>query len=99
MAPPLQLERCRTTRQWRLFERVPEILHGGDPCFVPPFPGQVMKLRIPRHPFQGDGSLAAYVALCRGRPVGRARKDCPVVQTLRGGLAAKRNCVHRTLCA
>ena len=71
MPPSVRLEPCRTTRQWRLFERVPEILHGDDTSFVPPFPGQVMKLRSPRHPFRREGSLRAYLALSGGRPVGR----------------------------
>jgi hypothetical protein len=67
----LRLESCHTARQWRLFERVPEILHGHDPCFVPPFPGEVAKLRSSRHPFHRDGSVRAYVAFADGRPVGR----------------------------
>ena len=71
MPASVRIEPCRTTRQWRLFERVPEILHGDDASFVPPFPGQVMKLRSPRHPFQREGSLRAYLALSGGRPVGR----------------------------
>lgn len=71
LPPSLHLQPCRTTREWRLFERVPEILHGGDPNFVPPFPGEVMKLRSPDHSFHLDGSLQAYVALRDGRPVGR----------------------------
>ena len=71
MSPPVRLEPCRTARDWRLFERVPEILHGGDPCLVPPFPGQVAKLRRQDHPFRRDGTIAAYVAFCGRRPVGR----------------------------
>lgn len=71
MPASVRLESCRTTRQWRLFERVPEILHGGDASFVPPFPGHVMKLRSLRHPFRREGSLRAYLAFSGGRPVGR----------------------------
>ena len=71
MPTSVRIEPCRTTRQWRLFERVPEILHGDDKFFVPPVPGQVMKLRSPRHPFLKEGSLRAYLALSEGRLVGR----------------------------
>ena len=71
MSPPVRLEPCRSARDWRLFERVPELLHGADPCFVPPFPGQVAKLRKPGHPFHLDGSLTPYVAFSGRRPVGR----------------------------
>ena len=69
--PPLHLEPCRSARQWRLFERVPELLHGTDACFVPPFPGQVTKLRGAWYPFRRDGTLRPYVAFRNGRPVGR----------------------------
>ena len=71
MPASVRIEPCRTTRQWRLFERVPEILHGHDASFVPPFPGQVMKLRSPGHRFQREGSIRAYLALAGGTPVGR----------------------------
>ena len=71
MPASVRIEPCRTTRQWRTFERVPEMLHGDDPSFVPPFPGQVMKLRSPRHRFLREGSLQAYLAFSEGRPVGR----------------------------
>jgi hypothetical protein len=67
----LHLHPCASARDWRLFERLPEILHGSDPAFVPPFPGEVMKLRSPRHPFHLDGALQPWVALEDGRPVGR----------------------------
>ncbi len=71
MPASLHLQPCRTARQSRVFERVPEILHGDDPNFVPPFPGQVMKLRGPNHPFHLDGSLQAHVAYRAGTVVGR----------------------------
>jgi hypothetical protein len=67
----VHLHPCASAGDWRLFERLPEILHGSDPAYVPPFPGDVMKLRKPSHPFHLDGSLTPYVALEGGRPVGR----------------------------
>jgi hypothetical protein len=67
----LHLHPCASARDWRLFERLPEILHGSDPVWVPPFPGDVMKLRKRSHPFHLDGELTPWVAF-RGRvPVGR----------------------------
>ena len=71
MSPPLVIARCTSARDWRRFETLPERLHGADPAYVPPFPGDVMKLRKPEHPFHLDGHLTAYVATRAGRPVGR----------------------------
>lgn len=71
MPASLRLHPCASAGDWRLFERVPEILHGSDPAWIPPFPGDVMKLRRADHPFRLDGSLTPYVALAGGRPVGR----------------------------
>ena len=71
MPSSLDIKLCRTGRDWRLFERIPEILHGDDPAFVPPVPGEVSKLRGRRHGFHADGALRAWVALRDGRPAGR----------------------------
>lgn len=71
MDPSLQLKPCAGASDWRRFERLPEILHGSDPAYVPPFPGDVMKLERARHPFRLDGELKPYLALRDGRPVGR----------------------------
>ncbi len=70
-AGEITLRRCRSARDWRLFERVPEILHGDDPLFVPPVPGDTAGLRKPDHVFHGIGSLRSYVAFRDGEPVGR----------------------------
>lgn len=71
MAQPLEIRQCRTARDWRLFERVPERIHGSDPVFVPPIPGDVAGLRKPSHVFHRSGSIRAYLALRGGVPVGR----------------------------
>lgn len=63
---------CRTRREWRLFEQVPEILHGRDAAFVPPIPGELSKLGRPgAHPFHRMGSLQGYLAFRDGVPAGR----------------------------
>lgn len=67
----MDLKRCRTRGDWRLFERVPELLHGDDSSFVPPIPGDVAALGGTRHPFHGLGTLRAYVAFRGGTAVGR----------------------------
>ena len=67
----LDIRRCRTARDWRLFERIPELLHGDDPAFVPPIPGEVAKLRGRGHIFHLSGTLRAYVAFRARTPVGR----------------------------
>ena len=71
MSQSVLLHPCASTPDWRLFERLPEILHGSDPAYVPPFPGDVAKLRKPTHPFHLDGTMTPYVAFQDGRPVGR----------------------------
>ena len=71
MRQTLRIRRCRTPREWRLFERIPELLHGDDPVFVPPIPGEVAKLRGRGHVFHLSGTLRAYVAFRGGAPVGR----------------------------
>ena len=72
MTQTLEIKRCRTSRDWRLFESIPEVLHGDDPVLVPPIPGQVAKLGERGHVFHGSGTLRAYVAFRGGAPVGRA---------------------------
>lgn len=67
----MDIRLCRSRGEWRLFERIPEILHGGDPAFVPPIPGDVAKLGGRRHGFRAHGTLRGWVARRGGRPVGR----------------------------
>ena len=35
---------CRTQKEQRLFEKLPEIFHGRDQAFIPPFPGSIVRL-------------------------------------------------------
>lgn len=67
----LDLRPCRRRRDWRLFERLPEILHASDPAFVPPIPGEVAKVGGRGHIFSEAGTLTGYLAFREGRPVGR----------------------------
>ncbi len=62
------LRPCRTRGDWRLFERVPELLHGRLDPFIPPLPGSVSGLRKPRHPFHVHGEIRPFLAF-RGREV------------------------------
>jgi hypothetical protein len=63
---------CRTQREERLFERVPEVLHGTDPAFIPPFPGSIVKYLSPKSPFNRlYGEIYPFLAWRDGRPVGR----------------------------
>ena len=71
MPHSLDVRACRSRADWRLFERVPEILHHTDPSFVPPIPGEVAKLGRMGHIFRTFGTLEAYVAFRGGEPVGR----------------------------
>ena len=42
---------CSTAKDLRTFERLPEMLHGGDSAFIPPFPGSIVKYLSPKSPF------------------------------------------------
>jgi len=71
VSQPVYIRPCISGRDWRLFERIPEILHGDDPTFVPPVPGEVANLRGRSHDFSSIGTIRAYVAFRDGTPVGR----------------------------
>lgn len=63
---------CRTRSDRRLFERIPELLHGRHASFVPPFPGSVAKFLEPDSLFnRQDGTINAFIARRNGSPVGR----------------------------
>jgi len=63
---------CRTWREERLFERLPEVLHGMDPAFIPPFPGSIVKYLSPKSPFNRlYGEIYPFLAWRDGKPVGR----------------------------
>jgi hypothetical protein len=54
------------------FEEIPELLHGTDPSFTPPFPGSVVKLIGPKSVFvHKHGEIHPLVAFRNGKPVGR----------------------------
>jgi hypothetical protein len=63
---------CRTSNEEKLFERLPEVLHGMDPAFIPPFPGSIVKYLSPKSPFNRlYGEIYPFLAWRDGRPVGR----------------------------
>jgi hypothetical protein len=63
---------CQTSSDRRLFERIPEMLHGTEASFVPPFPGSIAKFLKPDSLFnRQDGKITAFIARRDGRPVGR----------------------------
>jgi GNAT superfamily N-acetyltransferase len=56
----------------RRFEEIPELLHGTNPSFTPPFPGSVVKLIGPKSVFvQKHGEVHPLVATRGGKVVGR----------------------------
>jgi len=67
----LTVRPCRGRRDWILFERVPELLHGGRAPFIPPFPGSVSGLRKPDHPFHRHGEMFPFLAFHDEEVVGR----------------------------
>lgn len=63
---------CRSASERTLFERIPEMLHGSDEAFVPPFPGSIAKFLKPDSLFnRQDGSITGFIARRDGKPVGR----------------------------
>jgi hypothetical protein len=63
---------CRTRKEERLFERLPEVLHGTHPAFIPPFPGSIVKYLSPKSPFNRlYGEIHPFLAWRDGKPVGR----------------------------
>lgn len=63
---------CHSAEELKRFEQVPEILHGTDPAFTPPFPGSVVKLIGPKSVFvHKHGEIHPLIAWCDGKPVGR----------------------------
>jgi hypothetical protein len=63
---------CKSRREKTLFEKLPEMLHGLDPAFIPPFPGSVAKHLTPKSPFhRAHGEIYPFLAWRNGTPVGR----------------------------
>ena len=63
---------CRSATELKRFEQVPEMLHGTDPAFTPPFPGSVVGLIGPKSVFRKKhGEITPLIAYRDGKPVGR----------------------------
>ncbi len=62
---------CRTKKELKQFEAIPELIHQTEPFFVPPFPGSIVKIFDAKSPFQKHGKLFPFVAYRDGKPVGR----------------------------
>ena len=63
---------CRSAAELKRFESIPEILHGTDPNFTPPFPGSVVGLIGPKSVFlKKHGEITPLIAYRNGKPVGR----------------------------
>lgn len=63
---------CRTRSELRRFENCAEDILGDARQFVPPIPGSIVDIFLPRSPFLATGGeIAPFLALCDGRPVGR----------------------------
>ncbi len=48
-----------------------ELLLKDDPCYVPPFPGSIVKLIGPKSPFKHHGDVICFLAYKDGKVVGR----------------------------
>jgi len=63
---------CITAREKKLFERLPEQLHGNDSAFIPPFPGSIVKYLSPKSAFNRvHGQIHPFLAWRDGQAVGR----------------------------
>jgi hypothetical protein len=62
---------CRTQKEQRLFERLPEIFHGRDQAFIPPFPGSIVKYLSKTSAFNRlYGEINPFLAWRDGNPAG-----------------------------
>lgn len=71
MTDEVSIVPCRSKKDWKLFEHIPELLHRELPNFVPPFPGSVSRIRKSDHPIHYHGSIHPFIAMRSGKPVGR----------------------------
>ncbi len=63
---------CRSKKELKHFEQVPELLHSGEPYFTPPFPGSVVKLIGADGAFaKQHGEIVPLIAFRDGKAVGR----------------------------
>ncbi|HEY5792086.1 MAG TPA: hypothetical protein VIS74_02235 [Chthoniobacterales bacterium] len=63
---------CQTRTDRSLFEKIPELLHGTDPSFTPPFPSSVAKFLEAKSPYQRQhGKIQGFIARRNGVPCGR----------------------------
>jgi len=67
----MEIRPCSGGAELRVFEELPERLHGSDPWFVPPVPGSVRALFRQDHPVQQAVSMTPYLCWADGEPVGR----------------------------
>ena len=67
----MEIRPCSGGAELRVFEGLPERLHGSDPWFVPPVPGSVRALFRQGHPVQEAVSMTPYLSWVDGEPVGR----------------------------
>ena len=68
----ISINECHSAKERRAFERVPEVLHRGNPAFVPAFPFSIAKLLSPKSVFHRlHGTIRPFIACRGGRPVGR----------------------------
>lgn len=68
----LTISSVSSRAEFNQFERVPEVLHRGDPAFVPPFPGSVAGMLSSDSPFQmRHGSIHGFIAKRGRKCVGR----------------------------
>jgi len=72
MSGSIEIVPCRTGRERQAFEDVAELLQGGNPAFVPPFPGSIAKYLSQKSAFsKRHGEIIPFIARRDGKPVGR----------------------------
>lgn len=68
----ISISPCKTAKEHRRFEEVPEDLHGTNPAFIPPFPGSIAQFLHPDSPFhKKHGEIVPFIARRNGKAVGR----------------------------
>ena len=71
-APGIEIVPVQSRRQLNQFVDFPFAVYVGDPCWVPRLKMEVKEFLDPKkHPFYQHGAAAQFLALRRGKPVGR----------------------------
>mgnify|MGYP006286906303 FL=1 len=80
----LRVSPVRTRRDWQAFHALPARVRRGDSRWIRPLSLQARQHWAPRHPYFRHAQAAAWLALKKGRPVGRISAQVDDLQARAG---------------